>query len=357
MDIQRPDQLFDINKLMNKLFAFQFKKMPASKLLLAFVVLILLYGSFYQIEAEEVGIVLRFGKYVRKTEPGLRLQFPLIERVTRVPVQRQLKGEFGFRSDEVGIRTSYSQQSFEDESSMLSGDLNVAMVEWIVQYRIADPYNYLFKVRNLTAEHPLADLERGQTPTFRDMNEAVMRAIIGDRTITEVLTIGRQEIETTVQVQLQELCDQYETGIAIDQLVLQDVNPPDPVKPSWDEVNQAQQQRDRLINEAKAEYNQVIPRAKGEAEQTILQAEGYSLNRVNSAQGEASRFKQLYEEYRRAPQVTRQRMYLETMQKILPRLGGKLFLDNDAQGAMPLIPMESLQGILTGGERRREVQP
>jgi len=213
------------------------------------------------------------------------------------------------------------------------------MVEWIVQYRVTDPYRYLFRVRNLTE-------------TFRDMNEAVMRAVVGDRTVTEVLTVGRQEIEITAQGRLQELCNQYETGIAIDQLVLQDVNPPDPVKPSWDEVNQAQQQRDRLINEAKAEYNQVIPRAKGEAEQAILQAEGYALARVNNAQGEASRFRQLYEAYSRAPQVTRQRMYLETMQKILPRLGGKLFLDADAKSVMPMLPMESLQGIINNKEGR-----
>jgi membrane protease subunit HflK len=357
MEIQRPDQLLDLNKLVNKLLAFNFKKDLFLKLLLGLVVLILLFGSFYQIEAEEVGIVLRFGKYVRKTDPGLRLKIPLIEDVIKVRVQRQLKEEFGFRSEEIGVRTRYSQQSFADEASMLSGDLNVAMVEWIVQYRIADPYSYLFKVRNLTTEHPLAYLGPGQTATFRDMNEAVMRAVIGDRTITEVLTIGRQEIESTVQVQLQELCDQYETGITIDQLVLQDVNPPDPVKPSWDEVNQAQQQRDRLINEAKAEYNQVIPRARGEAEQTILQAEGFALNRVNSAEGEASRFRQLYEEYRLSPKVTRQRLYLETMQKILPRLGGKLFLDDGAQGVMPLLPIESLQGVLSDAERRREVQP
>ncbi len=340
MDIHRPDELFDLNKLRS----FRFKGKSALRLLLVLVVLILLFGSVYQIQPEEVGVVLRFGRYVRTTEPGLRLKLPQIESVSKVPVQRQLKQEFGFRTEEAGIRTRYSQESYTEESSMLSGDLNVAMVEWIVQYRVADPYRYLFKVRNLTE-------------TFRDMNEAVMRAVVGDRTITEVLTVGRQEIEATAQLQLQELCDQYETGITIDQLVLQDVNPPDPVKPSWDEVNQAQQQRDRLINEAKAEYNQVIPRAKGEAEQTVLQAEGYALNRVNSAQGEASRFKQVYEEYRRAPQVTRQRMYLETMQQILPRLGGKLYLDNDAKGVMPLLPLESLQGILPGGEKRREAQP
>ena len=169
--------------------------------------------------------------------------------------------------------------------------------------------NYLFKVRSLQE-------------TFRDMNEAVMREVVGDRTVTDFLTVGRQEIETTVQERLQELCNQYETGITVDQVVLQDVNPPDPVKPSWDEVNQAQQQRDRLINEARAEYNQVIPRAPGEAEQAVLQAEGYLLDQVNPAQGDASRVKALHQAYSSAPEVTRQRLYLETMQRVLPRQGG-----------------------------------
>jgi membrane protease subunit HflK len=347
MEMDRLDEFLDLKRLRS----FRFKKKQVLGLLTALVVLILLFGSVYQIEPEEVGVVLRFGRYVRTTDPGLRFKIPLVESVSKVPVQRQLKREFGFRTVEPDVRTRYSQAGYRDESSMLSGDLNVAIVEWIVQFRVNDPYRYLFKVRNLT------EAPAGQSETFRDMNEAVMRAIVGDRTITEVLTIGRQEIENTVQLQLQELCDKYETGITIDQLVLQDVNPPDLVKPSWDEVNQAQQQRDRLINEAKAEYNQVIPRAKGEAQQTILQAEGYALNRVNSARGDASRFKQLQEAYSRAPKVTRQRMYLETMQRILPRLGGKLYLDADAKGVMPLLPLESLQGILTGGEKRRETQP
>jgi membrane protease subunit HflK len=338
MDIKGPDQIFDVESLKK----IRLKKKPVQWIITIVVLLILVFSSFYRIEPEQVGIVLRFGKYVRTTSPGLNFKIPFIESVTKIPVQRQLKQEFGFRTEQAGINTRYSPKNFQDESSMLSGDLNVAMVEWIVQYRIADPYKYLFKVRNLTE-------------TFRDMNEAVMRTVVGDRTITEILTEGRQEIESTAQEQLQELCDLYETGITLDRLVLQDVNPPDPVKPSWDEVNQAQQQRDRLINEAKAEYNQVIPRAEGEAKQTILQAEGYALDRVNSAQGEAARFKELYAEYRRAPQVTRQRMYLETMQKILPRFGGKLYLDKDAKGVMPLLPMESLQAI-TGAAGRREGQ-
>ncbi|HXK61384.1 MAG TPA: FtsH protease activity modulator HflK, partial [Acidobacteriota bacterium] len=257
--------------------------------------------------------------------------------VEKVPVQRQLKQEFGFRSIESPSRTNY--HAMPEESVMLTGDLNVAVVEWIVQYRVADPYRYLFKVRNVE-------------DTFRFMNEAVMREVVGDRTVTEVLTVGRQGIETAVQEKLQHLAEQYETGITVDQVVLQDVNPPDPVKPSWDAVNQAQQQRDRLINEARALYNQVIPRARGEAEQTVLQAEGYALDRVNRSQGDAARFKALYDAYRRAPQVTRQRLYLETMQNVLPKAGGKVFVDKDAKGILPLLSLDHLQSQIS---REKEV--
>jgi membrane protease subunit HflK len=327
------NDVIDISKI-------RLPQIPPKQLLagaVALVVLVLLLGLFYQVQPEEVGVVTRFGRFVRITEPGLRFKLPLIETVTKVPVQRQLKQEFGFRTLEPAVRTRYSQERFADESVMLTGDLNVAVVEWIVQFRVADPYLYLFKVRNIVE-------------TFRDMNEAVMRAVVGDRTVTEVLTVGRQEIETTVQEKLQEMCKAYETGITIDQVVLQDVNPPDPVKPSWDAVNQAQQQRDRLINEARGEYNKVVPRAKGEAQQAILQAEGYSLDRVNRGKGDANRFNALYAEYRRAPEVTRRRLYLETIESVLPRLGGKVFIDKDAKGIIPLLSLESL-GKLAGSKR------
>lgn len=308
------------------------------------VALVLLAGAIYQVQLEEVGVVLRFGRYVRTSEPGLHLKMPIVEQVMLVPVQRQLKEEFGFRTAEPGARSRYSPAAFQDESMMLTGDLNVAEVEWIVQYRVTDPYKYLFKVRSLT-------------DTFRSMNQAVMREVVGDRTVTEVLTVGRQEIATTGERLLQELVDQYEMGIVIEQIVLQDVTPPDPVKPSWDEVNQAQQQRDRLINEARAEYNKVIPRAKGEALQALLQAEGYSLERVNAAEGDGARFKALYEEYRRAPEVTRRRLHLETMQRVLPQVGAKVFMDKGSGSVLPLLPVEGLKEILggsaakTGGER------
>ena len=314
---------------------------PAKGILLGIVLIIGLvtaWNTVYQIEPEEAGVVLRLGKYVGTKDPGLHFKLPFIDQMVRVPVERQLKQEFGFRTEAAGVRTTYSPAAFLGESLMLTGDLNVAVVEWIVQYRIADPYAYLFKVRNVEE-------------TFADMNEAVMRGVVGDRTVTEVLTVGRQDIEITAQIALQELCDQYENGIRVEQVVLQDVNPPDPVKPSWDEVNQAQQQRDRLINEARADYNSVIPRASGEAQQTVLQAEGYALNRVNRSEGDATRFKALYEEYRRAPDVTRRRMYLETMGRVMVKVPGKVILDEKAQGILPLLPMDGLRrsANLVGG--------
>ena len=297
----------------------------------AVTLLLAVFNTLYQVQPEEVGVVLRFGEYVRTTDPGLRAKLPFVEQVLKVPVQRQLKQEFGFRTVEAGVRTQFVPQDsrFADEAVMLTGDLNVAVVEWIVQYRVSDPFLFLFKVRN-------------PEETFRDMNEAVMREVVGDRTVTEVVTVGRQEVEVQIKNQLQTLTDQYEMGIAIDQVVLQDVNPPDPVKPSWDEVSQAQQQRDQMVNEALAEYNRVIPRARGEAQQAILQAEGYALDRVNRSQGDSMRFTALYDAYRRAPDVTRQRMYLETMQRILPNVGRKLYVDKDTTGVMPLLSLDGL---------------
>ena len=314
--------------------------------------LAILLGSFYHVQPEEEGLVLRFGRLARTTAPGLNLKLPFVETVIKVPVQRQLKQEFGFSTVQTRGPSRRGSQHL-GESSMLTGDLNVAVVEWIVQYRIVDPYSYLFKVRHLdeaTSSRPF------YSSLLHDMNEAVMREVVGDRTVTEVLTVGRQEIESIVEQKLQELSTQYEMGITIDQVVLQNVTPPSPVKPSWDEVNQAEQQRDQLMNEARAAYNKVIPRAQGEAQQAILQAQGYSLNRVNHAEGDAARFNSLYEAYRKAPEVTRRRMYLETMQKVLPRLGGKLFLDENADGVMPLLPLGALSKILTAEPERGAAQ-
>ena len=315
-------------------------KLPAGGIQIAIVatlVLLLAFSAFYTVEPEEVGVVVRLGKFTKVTDPGLHFKLPLgIDRVTKVPVQRQLKEEFGFRTIRAGVRSQYSTGGYEGESNMLTGDLNAVVVEWVVQYRVVDAYKYLFKVRNVT-------------DTFRDMSEAVMRKVVGDRTVNEVLTVGRQEIEDLVLQELQVLADQYDTGIRVDQVVLQDVNPPDPVKPSFNEVNQSEQERERLINEAQSEYNRVVPRAEGEARQTIQQAEGYALDRVNRSQGDAARFTALYSEYRKAPEVTRKRIYLETMGTVLNQAGKKLVLDEEMQGVLPLL---NLQGSIkkAGGE-------
>ncbi|MDH5805815.1 MAG: FtsH protease activity modulator HflK, partial [Gemmatimonadota bacterium] len=256
-----------------------------------------------------------------------------IQTVMKVPVQRQLKAEFGFRTADAGVRTRYSEGLFTDESLMLTGDLNVAVVEWTTQFRVSDPYKYLFRVRNLFGSG------NGGSNTFRDMNEAVMRAVIGDRSVNEVLTIGRQEIASEVERRLQELSDQYETGIQVEQIVLQDVDPPDQVRPAFNEVNQAQQEKERMINEALAEYNAVVPRASGEALQTIQQAEGYATDRINRARGDADLFNSLFDAYRRAPEVTRRRIYLETMLAVYPNVRQKIVLDETLEGILPLLQL------------------
>lgn len=293
------------------------------------IALVIVSTTWFTIDPEEAGLVLRFGRFVRQVPSGLHMKLPYpIETIEKVPVERQLKEEFGFRTEEVGIRSTYSSEDLSAESLMLTGDLNVAVVEWTAQFRVRDPYKFLFKVRNVRK-------------TFRDMNETVMREVIGDRSVNEVLTVGRQEIAAEVEQRLQELCDQYETGIKVEQIVLQDVNPPDAVKPSFNEVNQAQQEREKLINEARAGYNQIIPRAKGQAQQTMEQAQGFATDRVNRARGDAELFIQVHAAYQRAPEVTRRRMYLETMGKIYPKVKKKIVLDDSLKGVVPLLPLQN----------------
>ena len=295
------------------------------KRLVPIVILVGLIGaSIYQIGPEEVGVVLRFGQYTRTGEPGLNFRIPVVERVYKVPIRRQLKEEFGFRTRRAGVRSEYSRSSFLDESLMLTGDLNTLVVEWIVQYKVNDPVHFLFKVRSV------AD-------TFRDLCEAVMREVVGDHTVNEVLTVRRQEVEDQCKVALQELCKQYEMGIDVQVVVLQDVDPPDPVKPSFNEVNQAIQEKEKLINQALSDYNSEIPRAKGEALRTIEAAEGYAIERVNQANGDVARFVALSAEYRKAPEVTRRRLYLETMAKVLPNVGRKIIVDENQTGLLPLL--------------------
>lgn len=300
-------------------------------ILVGALILVIGFASIFTVDTEEVGIITRFGEFDRIARPGLKFKAPFIEEVRYVPVERQLKHEFGYRTTQAGVQTSYSNSDYSDESLMLTGDLNLANIEWVVQYRVLDPYNYLFKIRN-------------PEETLRDISEAAMRQIVGDRTVNEVLTVGRTEVTQEVQNLIQELMTEYESGLRIEQVVLQDINPPEPVKASFNAVNEAQQQKETLINEAKSEYNKVIPRARGQAQETIQQAEGYAINRVNRSEGEATRFRQLYQEYIKAPEVTKRRIYLETLEDILPEIGNKIITDQNGNGVLPLLQMQ-MDGI------------
>ena len=285
----------------------------------------LLVSAVYTINADEVGVIQRFGKYVRTTEPGLRLKFPFgVETIKKVKVQRVLKQEFGFQTEQPGVRTQYSKRDFSGQSLMLTGDLNSAVVEWIVQYKIKDPFQYLFNVRN--AEE-----------TLRDVSESVMRLVVGDHGVDEVIVLSRQDIEVQAHQLTQQLLDDFEIGLDVVTIKLQDVNPPGPVQPAFNEVNEARQEKERITNEALEAYNKVIPQAKGQAEQTIRQSEGYATNRVNRAKGDADRFLAVYREYNKAKDVTRRRLYLETMLEILPKLDNIYIIDEQQQGLIPLL--------------------
>lgn len=308
-------------------------------IVLAIAALIIAITSYYQIESEEVGVVLRFGAYDRTTEPGPHFKLPLgIERVIKVPVQRQLKQEFGFRTVRADVQTEYARPDEAlGEATMLTGDLNVADVQWITQYQIRDPYKYLFNVRKVDE-------------TLRAMSEATMRQVVGDHSVNEVLTIGREDIQLDAKEQLQTLCDRYGNGIEILQLVLQDVNPPEPVRASFNEVNEANQERERVINEARAEYNRVIPQARGEANQTIQEAEGYATERVNRAKGDGNRFLALYEEYAEAPAVTRTRLHLEAASEVVPKAERHVVVDGDLKGLLPMLSLDGQRSGLGGAK-------
>jgi membrane protease subunit HflK len=280
--------------------------------------------GIYTVGPESVGVIQRFGRFIGTVGPGLRFKLPFgIDTVTIVPVKRQLKMEFGFGTPGANDRSQVSQQP-RLESDMVTGDLNAAHVEWVVQYEISDPEAYLFNMREPAA-------------TLRDLAESVMREVVGDRTVDEVLTIGRQGIENDAISRLTALVQELDMGLKVQQVQLKNVHPPTPVQASFDEVNRAQQEREQMINQANGEYNKVVPRASGEAQRMLSEAEGYAVRRVNEAEGDVARFRALLGEYDKAPAVTRQRLYLEAMAELIPRLGGKVILDANAPQFLPLM--------------------
>jgi len=308
------------------------------------VVILLIWGvftSFYTVQPEERAVVKRLGKVVGISDPGLHFKLPFgIDEAQFVATERVLKQEFGFRTEGslAGRRTTYQQADFQDESLMLTGDLNIIDVEWVVQYRINDPIKFLYEIRE-------------PTRTLRDISESVMRRVAGNRLGSEVLTVGRVDIQSTARDEIQQAMDGYEAGIHIITVELQDVVPPAAVQPAFNEVNEARQERERMINEARKRVNQEIPRAEGAAIRTIAEAEGYATERVNRAKGESVRFTAVLEQYRSVPEVTRSRLYLETLNEILPKIGQVLMVQEGQMGPLPLLDVN--QNAVRGREEAK----
>lgn len=326
---QRQGQSPDLEELLKKLRG----NLPGAGIIGGLVLAgFIALTCFYSVQAGEVGIVQRFGKFVRIATPGLNFKLPAgIEAVTRVREQYVFTEEFGMRTVTAGIRTQYApDRPFVEEALMLTGDLNCAIVPWIVQYRISDPYKFMFKVRNTNQ-------------TLRDMSESVMREVVGDRSINEVIT-ERLEIAVEARRLLQLALDEAEIGISVVNLELKKTTVPVPVQPSFNEVNQATQEKEQMIYEAREAYNKIIPEASGEAERAIKDAEGYALERINRSTGDATRFTALLKEYEKSKDVTRRRLYLEAMSTVIPRLGAKYIIDPEQRGLLPLLNLQRKEG-------------
>ena len=281
--------------------------------------------SMYTVEPEEKAVILRFGSYHATMGPGLHFKLPFgVDQMIKVPTERILQEEFGFRSSATkGTRTQYEDKAFDEESLMLTGDLNVADVEWIVQYKISEPQKYLFNTRDVRKN-------------LRDVSLSVVRRVVGDRRVNEVLTTGRVEIAAEAHQLMQEVLDHYDMGVRIVALKLQDVNPPESVRSAFNEVNAAKQEQEKVINQAERQYNKVIPEARGKAEETISNAEGAAARVVNQAKGDAARFKVVLREYKKAPSITRTRLYLETLEDVYSKFPSMTIVDKGVKGLMPI---------------------
>lgn len=303
-----------------------------SILIIGVVAMALIWSTFYSVGPDEVGIILRFGKYVRTTQSGLHMKLPFgVEKVLKPKIRKRFTQEFGFRTVKPGVQSTITKTGFGNESLMLTGDLNSAVVNWIVQYQIKDPMDFLFNVRKVEG-------------TIRDISEVAMRQTVGDRSVDEILTFGRGEINQEVQAVMQQILDSYGIGVQVVLVNLQDVDPPPSVKPAFDEVNAATQDMDRLIQEARREFNESVPQAKGQAQKKIRQAEAYAVERINLSEGEANRFISVYNEYRKARRVTRRRMYLETLAEVLAKIENKWIVEGNDGGILKLLDLNLKKG-------------
>jgi membrane protease subunit HflK len=318
----------EVEKILNSL-----RKMKGSVLAIILPLLIVVgaIGSFYTVQPDEEAVVIRFGKHLENNQPGLHFKIPFgVDKIIKVTTKIVHEEQFGFRTVSTqSKRTTYSSRNFDYESLMLTGDLNVAEVQWAVQYQISDPFKYLFQM-----SEPITNI--------RDISESIMRRVVGDKPVTEVLTTGRVEISNQVQILMQEIIDRYDMGVKIYAIKLQDVNPPKIVQASFNDVNSAKQEQEKMINEAEEAYNKVIPEARGKAKKLISEAEGYAGAIINRAHGDADKFTAIVKEYKRAPSVTKKRIFIETMEELYQRFDDVTIIDNNVKG---LLPVFGSQGV------------
>jgi modulator of FtsH protease HflK len=325
--VPTPGEIIDVGK---KKFGDFFRFLPL--VILVLFILASLKGVIYSIGPDEVGVIQRFGKFIGLSSPGLHAKVPFgVDRVTPIKVEKVFKEEYGFKTVEPGVRTKYSSGNYRDESLMLTGDLNILDVRWIVQFKIKDPVKLLFATRR-------------PEDNIHDISEVVMRRFVGDYSVDEVLTTKREEIDDLAQQEIQRILDMYNVGVHIVTVKLLDVNPPETVKPAFNEVNEAKQEKEKMINQAWEAYNKVIPKAKGTAEKTIREAEGYATDKINRAKGESTRFLATLEEYKKAPDITKKRLYLETLTQVLPNAKEKYIIDSQQKSILPLLDVNKKGG-------------
>ncbi len=326
-NVPSPNEIIDVGK--KKLMDFS-KWIPVVVVVL--LILLGLKGLIYSIGPDEAGVIQRFGKFIGLSAPGLHAKIPFgIDKVTPIKVEKVFKEEFGFKTIEPGVRTTYSSGNYRDESLMLTGDLNILDVRWIVQFKIKDPVKLLFATR-----HP--------EDNIHDISEVVMRRFVGDYSVDEVLTTKREEIDDLAQQEIQRILDNYNVGVHIVTVKLLDVNPPEAVKSAFNEVNEAKQEKEKMINQAWEAYNKVIPKARGTAEKTIRESEGYATDKINRARGESARFLATLEEYKKAPKITQKRLYLETLTQVLPNAKEKYIIDSQQKSILPLLDINKRGG-------------
>ncbi len=320
-------------------------------------VIVVLFTMFYRVDASDQGIVLRFGKHVRTVESGLQVKMPWpIEKVFTVPVHRVQSAEFGFQTESAGRSTTYSpaNSQTDDVADMLTGDLNLAHVEWIVQYKIRDAYESLFNIGGgddmfwETVSHKMTsrDINPALPDTIRDVSETVMRKLVGDRSVDSVLTMGREEIAGQAKIEIQAMLDEYKVGVEVITVKLQTTAPPESVKDAFQEVNRARQNKERVVNQAEGERNRQIPAARGKRDQLISEAEGYKERVVLETLGRINAFNAKLAEYAKSPDVTRRRLYLEAMQEVLTNVGEKTIIDESVNGMLPILNLNSPQNPL-----------